>query len=131
MNNLVKNIYNLVLPYYNCAKELWYNQLMNRLQKQIDLNHMDASDGIVWTEWDVRTMKGYLDTYKLRKEIKEQMPPITDEILAAAKALEPIFETESSLRYWNSPHLVPFRDRIHTKGVFRRANITDDKNEDG
>lgn len=138
MKKFVKNIYELMLGYGIYKDARWHNQLIKRLQKQINLNHIAAvedpdwhqsSEGI-WKERPAKNMKEYLREYKLVYDIKPRIK-ITDEIRKAAKALEPVVQGNHWDKLYQNKNIVPTRDRKYTKGVFRRANIKNENDKDG
>jgi len=63
---------------------LWHQQLVERMQKQINLNTAGTD---IWTEMHYRGMKSYLKMYKTSTKVRENTV-ITPEAKAAAKALE-------------------------------------------
>jgi hypothetical protein len=118
-----------MLEYGNVQKEsLWHRTLLERIQKQIDLNHIAAlkdidwkqSDGI-WKEWYPSYIKRHLEDYKRSHEVRSNTV-VTDAAKAAGKAIDSVLKKE-----WQNPgkgKTVPRKK--YTKGVFRR--VTEDKN---
>jgi predicted transcriptional regulator len=93
--------------------------------------HFKSSDG-VWQNWAHGYEKEIKRIVKEFNRIKASIV-ITDDIKKAAEALGPVVESGSwdlKIDKMEKAGVIPFRDRKHTKGVFRRANNSNDESGD-
>ena len=145
MDERIKNIYKLMKDYSAYRMESWYQPMIERIQTQIDLHALDAkyeiprwkwhrSSDSIWQNWTGDYFKEITRISRKIKEIKAELKKYRRNERAykeAAEVLEVAAEfygrDEEELRKHG---VVPFRDRKHTKGVFRRADNNDDESGD-
>ena len=122
MNALIKNIYKLMANFCDCQGARWQPpQLLQRIQAQININHHYAHQGepLVWKDMAYWKMEHYLENCKRSYEVRNSIV-VTDEAIEVGELLSPMFEDRFEGK------LIPFRDRKHTKGSFRRSEVDDE-----
>lgn len=139
MDERIKNIYKLMFGYEDYKMEQWYRPMLQRIQRQIDLRTSDKQNSIqrwewyrscdgIWQNWTGDYFKEITRISKKMKELKADLKKYMKDERAmkdASDAISMAFKDP-----FEGKNVVPFRDRKHTKGVFRRADNNDDESGD-